>query len=88
MDNEEIQEEQEIQENTQADNERYSYDGYYYEVLNKMDTIIKNEEIICKNEEKIIEQNSEIISSFNFVIFLLVIVFVYTYLRNMIILKK
>lgn len=63
------------------------YDSYYNNILNKLDTIITEEETINTNLEDIKSQNDTLIFGSNIVIFVLVLSFIYTYLRNMIIVK-
>ena len=67
------------------------YDNYYNQVLTKLDTIAKNEETVIENQN-IIKQNQETIINHNAtmintllptVIFLLVIAFISSWLRNM-----
>lgn len=84
MENEQIEEKQDEQSTSQPMATGSYYDSYYQDVLNKFDTVITNENTISKNQEKIIEQNKTIIDSFDTLIYLVCIVFIYIYLRNMI----
>lgn len=63
------------------------YDTYYNNVLNKLDTIITNEQTINTNLENIKTQNNTLILGFNTLIFVLIFVFIYNFIRNMIIVK-
>ena len=67
------------------------YDNYYTQVLTKLDILAKNEETIIENQNTI-KQNQEILINHNTtmvntlfptVIFLLVIAFMSSWLRNM-----
>ena len=63
------------------------YDTYYNNVLNKLDTIITNEQTINTNLENIKTQNDTLILGCNTFIFVLILVFIYNFIRNMIIVK-
>lgn len=59
------------------------YDHYYEKILDNFDTIMLNDTIIIENQEKIIEQNQNFNLLFSSILFLLTLVFVYTFIRNM-----
>lgn len=63
------------------------YDTYYNNVLNKLDNIITNEETTNRNLGDIKTQNNTLILGCNTLIFVLILVFIYNFIRNMIIVK-
>lgn len=88
------EETEEIQETTTNEEEVMPadfYDNYYTQVLTKLDTISKNEETIIENQntikqnqETLINHNATMVNTlFPTVIFLLVIAFISSWLRNM-----
>lgn len=59
------------------------YDRYYTEMLNKTDNMISKQEIIINNQYEQQEANKQFQKTFDVIVFLIGLFFIYFYMRNM-----
>lgn len=63
------------------------YDRYYEQVLDNLEVVTLNQDTIIDNQETLIAQNDEFKILSYTLIFIICIIFIYNFLRNMIIVK-
>lgn len=63
------------------------YDRYYEQVLDNLEVVTLNQDTIIDNQETLIAQNDEFKTLSYTLIFIICIIFIYNFLRNMIIVK-
>lgn len=59
------------------------YDRYYENVLNKLDTIVVNEDTSIKNQEQIISKLDTVTLTFNTILFVILLWFLIDVIRHM-----